>query len=107
MTPLLYGKITSKHVDIIVYYSWDWKPKNSEQFGNIVFINLISEIIVDASCSSTGPLTQCKDAMSTCSLVTVTTYQCTCNNGYYNKAGICTNSIYIYPSIWYSSLFVL
>ncbi|XP_052067756.1 protein kinase C-binding protein NELL2-like [Mytilus californianus] len=52
------------------------------------------EIDVDASCINGGPSDQCKDAKSTCVLVTGN-YKCACNSGYYNNMGTCTNKIIV------------
>lgn len=57
---------------------------------------LISEINVDAVCVNGGPSDQCKDVMSTCSEVTGGAYKCTCNSGYYNLGGTCSNSMYFH-----------
>ena len=55
-----------------------------------MFIHCHLEIDVNKTCNSTGTANQCKDPMSTCIDVSGTD-KCTCNTGYYNNDGTCTN----------------
>ena len=59
-----------------------------------MFIHCHLEIGVNKICNSTGPANQCKDSMSNCTEVVSGAYKCTCNPGYYNNGGTCTNRKY-------------